>query len=193
MVGFHHPRPRSTDQASKPLVQDILIEGYENNRLLVAIAFVCKTLEPVTRSKVFRPPNPWLMVVLSLLAELCHYAELKLNAKFKIELLCKLDIDLDTVQATTILRNRPLSDSLAGPPLPDYVTDIDSLPIGACTDAVRCSGTALWVLPVLRIANVRSALTLRGFSPICCFWWQSALNWRISRPTSLSSGPFNWQ
>ncbi|CAL1703968.1 unnamed protein product [Somion occarium] len=111
--------------------KDLLIEGYDNNRLVVAIAFVCKTLEPASRSKVFRPPNPWLMAVISLLAELYHYAELKLNPKFEIEILCKaLDIDLDTVEATTILRNRPLTDTLAGPPLPDYVTDIDSLPIG---------------------------------------------------------------
>ncbi|KAI0075480.1 Not1-domain-containing protein [Panus rudis PR-1116 ss-1] len=110
--------------------KDLLLEGYDNNRLVVAIAFVCKTLEPAAKSKVFRPPNPWLMAVISLLAELYHFAELKLNPKFEIEILCKaLGIDLDTVQATTILRNRPLVDPI-GPPLPEYVGDIDSLPIG---------------------------------------------------------------
>lgn len=108
--------------------KDLLIEGYDNGRLIVAIPFVCKTLEPCARSTVFRPPNPWLMAVISLLAELYHFAELKLNLKFEIEVLCKgLDLDLDTVQATTILRSRPLSD--AGPQLPDYVTDIDSIPM----------------------------------------------------------------
>lgn len=112
--------------------KDLLIEGFENNRLLVAISFVCKSLEACSRSIVFRPPNPWLMAVISLLAELYHYAELKLNGKFEIELLCKaLEIDLDTIQATTILRNRPsAADTLNGPTLPDYVNDIDSLPIG---------------------------------------------------------------
>ncbi|THG98906.1 hypothetical protein EW026_g3357 [Hermanssonia centrifuga] len=114
--------------------KDILIEGYENGRLIVAIPFVCKTLEPCARSKVFRPPNPWLMAVISLLAELYHFAELKLNLKFEIEVLCKgLDIDLDTVQATTILRNRPLADS--GPQLPDYVNDIDAMPMGGYNPA----------------------------------------------------------
>ena len=109
--------------------KDLLIEGFDNGRLIVAIPFVCKTLEPCARSRVFRPPNPWLMAVISLLAELYHFAELKLNLKFEIEVLCKsLDIDLDTVQATTILRNRPLSDS--GPQLPEYPNDIDSLPMG---------------------------------------------------------------
>ena len=118
--------------------KDLLIEGYENGRLIVAIPFVCKTLEPCARSKVFRPPNPWLMAVVSLLAELYHYADLKLNLKFEIEVLCKsLEIDLDTVQATTILRSRPLSD--AGPPLPDYVPDIDSLPMGGY-DPTRMQG-----------------------------------------------------
>ncbi|KAI0085426.1 Not1-domain-containing protein [Irpex rosettiformis] len=108
--------------------KDLLVEGYDSGRLIVAIPFVCKTLEPCARSNVFRPPNPWLMAVVSLLAELYHFAELKLNLKFEIEVLCKgLAIDLDTVPATTILRSRPLSD--AGPQLPDYVNDIDAIPM----------------------------------------------------------------
>ena len=110
--------------------KDLLIEGYEHGRLTVAIPFVCKTLEPCASSKVFRPPNPWLMAVISLLAELYHFAELKSILKFEIELLCKaLNIDLDSVQATTILRNRPLADTLTGNGLPTYV-GIDSLPMG---------------------------------------------------------------
>lgn len=108
--------------------KDLLIEGYDNGRLIVAIPFVCKTLEPCARSSVFRPPNPWLMAVVSLLAELYHYAELKLNLKFEIEVLCKgLNVDLDSVPPTTILRSRPLND--AGPQLPDYVNDIDAIPM----------------------------------------------------------------
>ncbi|KAF8226250.1 Not1-domain-containing protein [Tricholoma matsutake] len=109
--------------------KDLLIEGYDNGRLIVAIPFVCKTLEPCIKSQVFKPPNPWLMAVISLLVELYHFAELKLNLKFEIEVLCKaLEIDLNTVEATTVLRNRPLADS--GLPLPDYVLDISSIPIG---------------------------------------------------------------
>jgi CCR4-NOT transcription complex subunit 1 len=80
--------------------------GFESGRLIVAIPFVCKTLEPCAKYKVFKPPNPWLMAVISLLAELYHLAELKLNLKFEIEVLCKgLDVDLDTVEATMIFRN----------------------------------------------------------------------------------------
>ncbi|KAH9946365.1 Not1-domain-containing protein [Epithele typhae] len=123
--------------------KDLLIEGYDNGRLIVAIPFVCKTLEPAAKSRVFLPPNPWLMAVISLLTELYHFAELKLNLKFEIEMLCKaLDVGLDAVQATTILRNRPLTDSLAGPPLPDYVSDIDSLPMGGYDPAAQAQADA---------------------------------------------------
>lgn len=112
--------------------KDLLIEGFDSNRLIVAIPFVCKTLEGSAKSRVFLPPNPWLMAVVSLLAELYHFADLKLNMKFEIEMLCKtLGIDLDTVEVATILRNRPLTDSLAGLQMPDYVPDMDSLPIAS--------------------------------------------------------------
>ncbi|KAH9981460.1 Not1-domain-containing protein [Lactifluus volemus] len=100
--------------------KDLLVQGYDGGRLI-----------PAARSTVFKPPNPWLMAVISLLVELYHFAELKLNLKFEIEVLCKsLGIELDTVEATSILRNRPVADSLTGPALPDFVGDIDILPIG---------------------------------------------------------------
>jgi CCR4-NOT transcription complex subunit 1 len=87
--------------------KELLVEGYDSSRLIVAIPFVCKTLEPCARSKVFKLPNPWLMAVISLLAELYHHAELKLNLKFEIEVLCKaLDINLDTIEATRTIRSR---------------------------------------------------------------------------------------
>ncbi|KAI0028354.1 Not1-domain-containing protein [Vararia minispora EC-137] len=121
--------------------KDLLLEGHDSARLLVAIPFVCKALEPAARSTIFRPPNPWLMAVLSLLTELYHFAELKLNLKFEIEVLCKsLEIDLNSVEATAILRQRPLSDSLAGPGLPDAVRDIDALPIGGYDPTTQLHG-----------------------------------------------------
>ncbi|KAH9180386.1 Not1-domain-containing protein [Lactarius sanguifluus] len=123
--------------------KDLLVEGYDGGRLIVAIPFVCKTLEPAARSTVFRPPNPWLMAVISLLVELYHFAELKLNLKFEIEVLCKgLGIELDTIEATSILRNRPVTDSLAGPPLPEYVGDIDILPMGGYDPNTQMNATS---------------------------------------------------
>jgi CCR4-NOT transcription complex subunit 1 len=88
--------------------KDLLIEGYDSNRLIVAIPFVCKVLEQCAKSKIFKPPNPWLMAILRLLVELYQFAELKLNLKFEIEVLCKnLNIDLKEIQPTTTLRDRP--------------------------------------------------------------------------------------
>ena len=91
--------------------KDLLVEGFEKNRLIVAIPFVCKVLEQASKSRVFKPPNPWLMAILRLLVELYHFAELKLNLKFEIEVLCKaLSIDLKDIDPTTTLRNRPPKD-----------------------------------------------------------------------------------
>ncbi|CAA7270173.1 unnamed protein product [Cyclocybe aegerita] len=125
--------------------KDLLLEGYDSGRLVVAIPFVCKTLEPCVKSKVFKSPNPWLMAVISLLAELYHFAELKLNLKFDIEILCKsLELDLDTVEPTTILRNRPLE--LTGLPLPEYPEDIGLLPIGGENTVVQMGDSQVLVL-----------------------------------------------
>ena len=109
--------------------KELLIEGYDNNQLLKAIPFVCKILEQSSKSTVFLPPNPWLMGVLGLLTELYHYADLRLTLKFEIEVLCSaLGVDLEKVEPTTILRDRASAND-QGPPLPDFVPDIDSMPI----------------------------------------------------------------
>ncbi|CAG8737472.1 1769_t:CDS:2, partial [Acaulospora colombiana] len=87
---------------------ELLIEGYDNNRLLVAIPFVCKVLEQANRSKVFKPPNPWLMAILKLLVELHRLEDLKLQLKFEVEGLCKsLQIEMKDIEPTKILKDRP--------------------------------------------------------------------------------------
>lgn len=75
-------------------LKELLIEGFTTKRLIVVIPFACKVLEQCSSSKVFNPPNPWLMAIMRVLAELYHFAELKLNLKFEIEVLCK-NIKLD--------------------------------------------------------------------------------------------------
>jgi CCR4-NOT transcription complex subunit 1 len=76
------------------------MDAVASNRLIVAIPFVCKILEQCKSSKVFRPPNPWLMALLGFLAELYTFAELKLNLKFEIEVMCKnADFDLKGIHA----------------------------------------------------------------------------------------------
>ncbi|KAI9490122.1 CCR4-Not complex component, Not1-domain-containing protein [Zychaea mexicana] len=86
--------------------KDLLLEGFDSNRLIVVIPFVCKVLEQCTKSVVFKPPNPWLMAILKLLVELYQFAELKLNLRFEIEVLCKgLSLELGDIEPTSIMKS----------------------------------------------------------------------------------------
>ncbi|EPS36887.1 hypothetical protein H072_9531 [Dactylellina haptotyla CBS 200.50] len=88
--------------------KELLIEAYDTQRLVVALPFTCKVLEQASKSTIFRPPNPWTMAILRLLAELYRFAELKLNLKFEIEVLCKaLGTDIKVIEASTEIRDRP--------------------------------------------------------------------------------------
>lgn len=85
-------------------VKELLLEGYDVGRLIVVIPFVCKVVEHGVKAGdcVFSPPNPWTMAVLRVLSELYHYADLKLNLKFEIEVLCK-HIKLDVKGLLSII------------------------------------------------------------------------------------------
>ncbi|KAI8976852.1 CCR4-Not complex component, Not1-domain-containing protein [Pilobolus umbonatus] len=104
---------RITLAKNKPILykyiafKSLLLEGYTTNRLIVVIPFTCKVLEQCANSKIFRPPNPWLMGNMRLLVELYKYADLKLNLKFEIEVLCKtLLLDIQDITPTVLLRNK---------------------------------------------------------------------------------------
>ncbi|KAI9030832.1 CCR4-Not complex component, Not1-domain-containing protein [Phycomyces nitens] len=87
--------------------KDLLLDAYDKDRLIVAIPLTCKILQHTTESKIFKPPNPWLMSILKLLAELYWSDNLKLNLKFEIELLYKaLNIDLEKTEPSSILLKR---------------------------------------------------------------------------------------
>ncbi|OAA70517.1 CCR4-Not complex component, Not1 [Cordyceps fumosorosea ARSEF 2679] len=88
--------------------KQLLIEAHDTKRLIVVIPFVCKVLLQGANSTVFRPPNPWLMDIIYLLIELYHHAELKLNLKFEIEVLCKgLSLDYKSIEPSGEILNRP--------------------------------------------------------------------------------------
>lgn len=83
-------------------LKELLIEAYEQGRLLVAIPFVSKVLEQSAKSKVFKPKNPWIATLLKLFVELFQSADLRLNLKFEIELLFKnLKIELKDMQPSS--------------------------------------------------------------------------------------------
>jgi hypothetical protein len=80
---------------NKPLLQrrinlkQLLFWGFETGRLIAVCSFVAKIVEGVKESKVFRPPNPWLMAILGIMRELYEIEDLKLNIKFEVQVLCK--------------------------------------------------------------------------------------------------------
>ena len=58
-------------------------------------------LEPCRESKVFRPPNPWIQGILSLVAEIYSQDKLKLNLKFEIEMLYRnLNLSINDAKAS---------------------------------------------------------------------------------------------
>lgn len=84
--------------------KDLLVSAYDKNQLVVAIPLVCKVLQHAGHSKIFKPPNPWLMGNLKMLAELYWTEGLKLNLKFEIEILFKtLNLDLNEIEPTSVL------------------------------------------------------------------------------------------
>uniref|UniRef100_A0A8C0QIJ0 CCR4-NOT transcription complex subunit 1 n=2 Tax=Canis lupus familiaris TaxID=9615 RepID=A0A8C0QIJ0_CANLF len=56
---------------------------------------------------VFRPPNPWTMAIMNVLAELHQEHDLKLNLKFEIEVLCKnLALDINELKPGNLLKDK---------------------------------------------------------------------------------------
>ncbi|KAK8031044.1 general negative regulator of transcription subunit 1 [Apiospora arundinis] len=108
--------------------KQLLIEAHDTKRLIVVIPFVCKVLIQGARSTVYRPPNPWLMDILHLLIELYHNAELKLNLKFEIEVLCKdLNLDHKSIEPSQELHNRAPVEDVGELPLPDGLDTVDTM------------------------------------------------------------------
>eukprot|EP01132_Coremiostelium_polycephalum_P002550 gene2550-3156_t len=98
---------------NKPLLQklispkDLLIYAVENGLLTSVVPFVSKLLDSCSQSRVFKPPNPWVMAIMRLFAEIYNLKESKNNIKFEIELLCNnLQLDLKTIKPTTIIAER---------------------------------------------------------------------------------------
>ncbi|GJD10455.1 CCR4-NOT transcription complex subunit 1 [Galdieria sulphuraria] len=90
-------------------LKNILLDAYSRGRLIAAIPFTAKVLDSCKKSKIFRPPNPWLMAILGLLKELYNLPDLKLNLKFEVEVLCKnISVDLREVHVSDLLKDRPL-------------------------------------------------------------------------------------
>lgn len=88
----------------KSLLYEAFHKGQEE--LLYVVPFVAKVVESCAKSKVFKPPNPWTMGIMNVLAELHQQPNLKLNLKFEIEVLCKtLSLDIIDLKPVIYLKD----------------------------------------------------------------------------------------
>ncbi|CAF3833846.1 unnamed protein product, partial [Rotaria sordida] len=96
-------------------IKSLVIEAYHmgSQELLYVVPFVAKILESCTRSKIFQQPNPWLMGIMSVLAEMHSSPDFKLNLKFEIEVLCRqLQIQLTDLPIHHTLSNKEYFDKI---------------------------------------------------------------------------------
>lgn len=107
-----HDRPLKRDQVA---LKYLLVEAFDFKTLPVVIPFVCKILDQASHSRIFRPPNPWVLGIIKVLVELYECAELKLNLKFEIEvLLNSFDLKVKDIEASTLIRSHnPKPEALA--------------------------------------------------------------------------------
>mmetsp|Transcript_518 Transcript_518/g.1826 ORF Transcript_518/g.1826 Transcript_518/m.1826 type:complete len:2264 (-) Transcript_518:4073-10864(-) len=100
---------------NKPLLQKdidlkaLLISAYEQGKMIAVVPFVSKVLDGCRHSKVYKPPNPWLMALVRLLKEIYEKPDLKLNLKFEMEMLTKnlgLDLNNGSIAASSTLGNK---------------------------------------------------------------------------------------
>lgn len=133
--------------------KQLLMEAHDTKRLIVVIPFVCKVLIQGAASNVFRPPNPWLMDIIHLLIELYHNAELKLNLKFEIEVLCKgLSLDHKSIEPSGEILNRVVPvEEVVDMPGQDALEHFDNLSINGLSGVggSLSSHAALPVIPDL--------------------------------------------
>ncbi|KAL3238319.1 CCR4-NOT core subunit CDC39 [Nakaseomyces bracarensis] len=95
--------------------RELLLDAHKENRLEIVVPFVTKILQNANESKIFRPPNPWTVGILRVLAELNEKANWKLSLTFEVEVLFKtLKLSLKDIQPTNYLENSDIIETLTG-------------------------------------------------------------------------------
>ncbi|KAK6202872.1 CCR4-Not complex component, Not1-domain-containing protein [Scheffersomyces amazonensis] len=104
IITLANEKPLRRDQIA---IKFLLVEAYDFKTIPLILPFVCKFLVQGKDTKIFKPPNPWIVGILKVLAELYDYAELNLNSKFEIEVLFKAfnHMKVKDVTPTTIIRD----------------------------------------------------------------------------------------
>ena len=123
--------------------KELLIEGWETQRVALVIKFTCAVLSEGVKSVVFRPPNPWMIEIIGLLLELYDLPELKINSKFAIEVLLR---DLGqpkngkNMPRSTELKKRQeqmYEDNVSNSMAPDGIEGFDELTLAQINKGVR--------------------------------------------------------
>ena len=65
-------------------IKAIILQAYEQGKMLAVLSWVRMLLEPAMDSRVFRPPNPWVMAILALLVEIYNLDNIKTGLKFEV-------------------------------------------------------------------------------------------------------------
>lgn len=139
--------------------KQLLIEAHDTKRLVVVVPFVCKVLIQAAKSTIFRPPNPWLMDIIHLLIELYHHAELKLNQKFEIEVLCKdLNLDHKSIEPSSELQDRVPVEEPIDMAVQDTMEHFENMSLNGMAGAVP-AGITPHAIPV-SIPDITSLLTI---------------------------------
>ncbi|KAI6083663.1 Not1-domain-containing protein [Hypoxylon rubiginosum] len=139
--------------------KQLLIEAHDTKRLVVVVPFVCKVLIQAAKSTIFRPPNPWLMDIIHLLIELYHHAELKLNQKFEIEVLCKdLSLDHKSIEPSSELQDRVPIEEVIDMATQDPMESFDNISMNGIGSAIP-AGLAPHPIPV-SIPDISGSLTI---------------------------------
>lgn len=111
---------------NEPILQDqldlkyLLLIGYQKGKLIPFVSFVSKILYSCKNSKIFRPPNAYVMLLARLLAEIYHIPNIVLKITFEIEILFNthLSLDIKTIKPTNYLSRL----EQCPPPNPDIST-----------------------------------------------------------------------
>ena len=85
-------------------LKQMILDAYKSGKMIAAIPFVHNVIKPAKGNKIFSPPNPWTVALLSLIVEIYNLDKLKLNLKFEVEMLFKnMDMKIKDVRPSSIL------------------------------------------------------------------------------------------
>lgn len=102
-ITLANDRPLRRDQIA---LKFLLVEAFDFKSLPLIIPFVCKILDQAKNSRVFRPPNPWVLGVMKVLTELYECADLSLTLKFEVEvLLGAFKLKVKDAEPLTLIRS----------------------------------------------------------------------------------------